>query len=307
MGYVVARVEVDGRAVSLSAPAKLLHQLWSTTSAGDHRSATPLVDLYLEAISAGRPAPSIAPRGIDRIRQNYEVVATIRRAGHIDKHAVTLEGLLSSSEEMTAAQAKREFLAESNVYFWECSPRPMIGSRVEDRPFDFVEVLAGHATIARLAGYKGLVVTVDEFEVEQTQTRFQTRLQHSRVQELLGILTKYFAGNLDYAPAPLAMFFATVGADDHEGDNAISAMVGDSPDGHHYLEPWSAHQRAELAERIHGVYCDAYGLSADFDIQPIQRVEEQLRRFGDADSGLVRAFIKRYVALLDVAYGPPAA
>jgi hypothetical protein len=161
-------------------------------------------------------------------------------------------------------------------------------------------VLAGHAKVAQLAGFKGLIVTVDEFEVEQVLTRNQ----YERVTELLQVLTEYFKDQLDYEPAPLGMFFATVGDDDHDGDQAISAMVGVSPDAHFYLEPWSLEERAELAERIHGVYCHAYAIDSPFDGALVDDVEHQLTVYGDEDSGLVRAFIKRYVARLDVVYGP---
>jgi hypothetical protein len=300
-GYVVARVEVDGRAVSLSAPAKLLHQLWTTTQLGDDRSATPLFDLYLRAVNKGRPAPSIAPRGIDRIQHNYEVVAAIRKAGHVDKHGTLLEALLSSSDEVVTSEVSRALRLERNPAYWNARPKPMIGSRVEDRPYDFVEVLAGHAVVAQLGGFKGLIVTVDEFEVE----RVLTRLQYQRVSDLLQILTDYFNDKLDYTGAPLGMFFATVGDDDHEGDEAISAMVGNSRDAHYYLESWSCEQRSELAERIYGVYCAAYGITSGYDSALADNVECQLSFYGDGDSGLVRAFIKSYVALLDVVFGPP--
>jgi len=178
----------------------------------------------------------------------------------------------------------------------------MIGSKPVDRPYDFVEVLAGHAVVAQLAGFAGLIVTVDEFEVEQVLTR----IQYERVSELLHVLGEYFGGRLDYSPSPLGIFFATVGNDGHEGDEAIASMVGASSDAHFHLEPWSREQRAELAERIHGVYCDAYGISPAFNCAGVDNVERQLSKFGDGESGIVRSFIKRYVALLDMDYGPPS-
>jgi hypothetical protein len=300
-GYIVARVEVDGRAVSLSAPAKLLHQLWSTTQMNDRRSSTPLVDLYTMAVKTGQSAPSIAPRGIDRIKHNYEVVAAIHRAGQVDKHGPLIEALLSSSDEVTAAGVTRALRLERHAAYWDVRPKPMIGSTVADRPYDFVEVLAGHAVLAKMSGFKGLIVTVDEFEVEQ----MLTRVQYERVNDLLQVLTAYFNDKLEYQAAPLGMFFATVGDDGHEGDQAIAAMVGVSPNARHDLESWSRAQRAELAERIFGVYCASYGITAEFDTALVDNVERQLFAYGVSDSGLVRAFIKRCVALLDAAHGPP--
>lgn len=64
----------------------------------------------------------------------------------------------------------------------------MIGNTVVDRPYDFVGSLAGNAIIAQLAGLRGLVVTIDEFEVEQSQLAL-SRLY--RVQQLLTAIHAY--------------------------------------------------------------------------------------------------------------------
>lgn len=301
-GYAVARVEVDGLNISLSSPPKLLNRLWATLVGTGLESFTPVLDLYLKAIDARKPTPSIAPRGIDRIKHNYEVVSMLRRAGHIEKHGPMMDGLLSSSEEVTAVQATRVFSAEPNLSFYEHSPKAMIGRRVEDRPYDFIEVLSGHATVAKLAGFEGLVLTIDEFEVEQNLTW----KAYDRVNDLLNLLTKYFGGELDYEAAPLSLFFATVGGKGHEGDAAIEAMLADSRDGYYYLSPWTETQRVQLAERLHGLYCQAYGENSAFLPAQVDQVERQIARYGDNDSGLIRAFIKRYVAALDSSLGPPA-
>lgn len=301
-GYVVARVEVDGRAVSLSAPAKLLHQLWSTTHWGEQVTTTPLLDLYMKAVEIGQRAPTVSRLGTERVRSNYEVVAALHRAGDVDKHGSLVDALLSSSDEFSSSDVFRVLRLERNSAYDFIRPKPMIGSKVEYRPYDFVEVLAGHALVAKLARFKGLIVTVDEFEVESILTRFQ----YQRVTDMLDVLTEYFNDKLSYNAAPLGMFFATVGDDDHEGDQAIGKMIGPEDDAHFYLEPWSLDRRHELAERIHGVYCAAYGIDLEFDRNVVIQVENQLNKFGDGDSGLVRAFIKRFVALLDSAHGPRA-
>ena len=302
-GYAVARVEVDGQTVSLSSPPKLLNRLWSTLGASDLESFTPVLDLYLKAIRQRMPAPTVAPRGIDRIQHNYEVVSIVEHAGKIETHRGLIEGLLTSSEEVTANQARAVLAAESSVRFYEFSPKAMIGKRVADRPYDFVEVLAGHAMVAQRAGYKGLVITVDEFEVE----RNLTPTQYARVDDLLHLLTTYFAGELEYELAPLALFFATVGGRGHEGDAAIDAMLAGAADGEYELTAWAAGQRSQLSERLHRLYCSAYADRSPFDPSVVDRVEGQLARYGDEDSGMIRAFIKRYVAALDSALGPPAA
>ncbi len=303
-GYVVARVEVDGQTVSLSNPARLLHHLWATTAAEDFQSSTPLLDLYLKAINAGRPSPSIVRSqwNIDRIKHNYEAVQTIKRAGHIDKYANLLESLLSSSDEITAAQARSRLVSEPNVSFGSYGPKPMIGNRVAERPSNFVEVLVGHAVIARLAGYMGLIITIDEFEVEG----MMSWTQYQRVTDLLDALTQYLRGDVvDYESAPFGLFFATVGDDLHEGDAAIRKMLGEDKGGYYHLQSWSPDQRSVLATRLHYLYCAAYGMKHEFDEAIVERIEDQLELSGYDDSGLIRAFIKRYIGTLDALYGPP--
>ena len=302
-GYVTAKAEVDGQMISLSSPPQLLHKLWATTEAAGFHSATPLLDLYLKAIESGRSSPSVAPRGIDRIKHNYEVVLTLKRAGQIDKHSDLLEAVLSSSGEVTVAEATRSLKAEPNVFFNHYAPKPMIGKRLADQPYDFVEVLAGHAVVAKLAGYKGLILTIDEFEVERA---LLSRTKYERVTDLLDVLTRYLRNDLEYEPAPLGLFFATVGDDQHEGDAAIWEMLGENKHGYYHLQTWSPNQRCDLASRLHRLYCAAYGLQRRFDGAIVERIEEQLELSGYDDSGLIRAFIKRYIGTLDALYGPPS-
>lgn len=301
--YVTARVEVDGQTISLSQPAKLLHQLWQSTDAGEGRTSTPLLDLYLKAIASGRLAPSIAPRGIDRIKNNYGVIATLKRSGCVDRFSADIESLLSSSDEITTPQLHRKIKMEANVNLGIWKPRPMIGTSVDDRPYDFVEVLAGHAVVAKLAGYRGLVITIDEFEVEEA---FLGR-SYARVEDLINVLTRYLRKELDYEPAPLSVFFATVGSSSHIGDGLIDRIVTLDPESTHELEPWPASQRQELARRLCDVYAAAYGFDLPFDSAIASRVESQLHQSDIDDSGMIRAFIKRYMAALDGTYGPPHA
>jgi hypothetical protein len=302
-GYVTARVEVDGQNVTLADPQRLLHRLWSTLEANGFYSSTPVFDLYLRAIANGKPAPSIAPRGLDRIKHNFEAVRELKQAGLADAHAGIMEALLSSSNEVTATQVRERIRAESGHSFYFYRPEMMIGRVVVNRPYDFIEVLAGHAVVAKLAGYRGLIVTIDEFEVEEMAL---TPTQYHRVAELLEVLGEYLRDKLDYAPAPLGVFFATVGDDDHPGDKFIADLAAESDQSTYNLKPWHLRELVGLSKRIHRLYAKAYAVDDLFSAGAAGSVAGSLEEDGHGESGMIRSFIKRYVAALDIAYGPPA-
>ncbi len=300
-GYVTARVEVDGRTVSLARPETFLNQLWGTVGALDWQSSTPLLDLYARAIDAGHAPPVVVPDGIDRVRDNYVVVEHVKRRGDLDAHSYVLDAILSSSTEFNAAEATRRVGGRVRTAEGRVALRRMLGNSVLDRPYDLVGALAGHALIARLAGYRGLVVTIDEFEVEQVPSP----ANFARVKQALAALTAYLQGQTEHHPAPLGLFFATVGEDEHGGDAVIRRMLNATGGENYALEPWPAAQRLELAARLHRLYCAAYALEHDFAADVAERLDEQFAADHLDDSLLIRAFIKRYVATLDALYGPP--
>lgn len=220
-GFVTARIEIDGKNISLSEPEKLLFNIWITISAPGFQSSTPLLDLYLKAIEAGHPPPSIAPKGIDRIKDNYRLIQIVKRAGHLDQYGYVIDAIISSNDEFTASQVAKEVCREPNINPFDVKVRRMIGLKVEDRPYDFIESLAGHAIIACLAGYKGLVITIDEFEIEH----LLPRSKFERIYNLVNALTEYFSGEMEHPIAPLALFIATVDQESHTGDIIVDNMV----------------------------------------------------------------------------------
>ena len=276
-------------------------------SAPGFDTATPVFDLYDARDRAGQPAPAIlaetddAPGPLDRVRQNYQVMRDLHGRGRTRCPRLCLDALLSSSTEFTAADVVRQIGARTKTRGGEVFLRRMLGNRVAERPHDLVAALAGHATVARLAGFRGLVATIDEFEVEQVPSR----ASYERVKANLRVLTAYLRGETDHRAAPLGLFFATVGEDEDGEDAAVGPMLAATGGGSYRLDPWPPALRRDLAERIGRLYAAAYGLDPTFDPALVARVEASLAHGGLDDSGLIRAFIKRYVAALDAGYGPP--
>jgi hypothetical protein len=303
-GYLTAHVEVDGQTVSLAEPEKLLNSLWGTLRGEYFRSSTPLLDLYVAAAQKWKSVPAVAPYGIDRTLHNFTVIKEAVRRDAIGDHGEALDAVLASSPTISAGAVNTQLRIAKVMRTGEVATmKRIIGGRVDERPYDFVEALAGHATMAERAGYRGIVLTIDEFEVDQS---LLTPAKQERLVHLLQVLHKYLMGKTDHRAAPLALFFATVGEDGHTGDGVVEQLIGDRPEAHYELHPWLLEEDLrDLAARIDRLYAAAYGLVEPIDDSLVARVEADLNAMGSGDSGLIRAFIKRYVGVLDVRYGPP--
>jgi len=299
-GYVTAHVQIDGKLVSLSDPKKLLEELWRTLSFDGGTSTTPLLDLYEKAINSGKRAPTTTSEPIDRIGDNYRMVQLLARSGQLRKYAADLDGVISCSADVRVSDLSTEISREPNINRFDVKIRPMIGRAITDRPRDLVQSLAGHATVAELAGFPGLVVTIDEFEIEHFEPK---RLE--RTVAAVVALNNYLAGASTYPPAPLGLFVASVGQAGHVGDRVLECIVKNTGGDLHYLRELTESDLQDLAGRIHQIYCRAYKVYEPLPADQMQAVLECARRSDKSDSGFIRTFIKGFVARCDAAFGPP--
>lgn len=300
-GYLTTSVEVDGSRVTLSDPERLLEALWGNLQFGDTRSATPLLDLYCKAIEEQFPAPRVAPHGIDRISDNYSTIRHVMKSHLLDEFGSDIDGVVSSRIGTVAAQVAKNLARHPAIDRYAISLRKMIGKKVDDRPYDFIESLAGHAMIAKLCGYRGLVITIDEFEVEYTGDT--KRLE--RVNGLLEVLKKYLKGELDHEPAPLAIFVASVGQEGHYGDEILTELCRVSGGEPFELRPMESKEYKLLGGKIHELYRSAYGIQAAPKYDIVQKAQDEIDLdYADQESGETRIFIKNLLSRCDAMYGP---
>ena len=290
-GYVTAHVALDGIGVTLADPERFLGSLWSGLRAEGFQSATPLLDLYRKAIDARHPAPNITPRNPDRIANNYLIIQKLKGKGRLENYEYLLDSIISSSGEYTATDANREIGSDLEG----CFLKRMIGTKVVDRSNDFVESLFGHAIISRMAGYRGLVVTIDEFEVQHNG------LHWDRVSTLIDTIVAYIKGDTAHTPAPITLFFATLGEEGHEGDAIIDFMIDECDGNYLQMRELEKKDLFEISKRIFFLYQTTYNIENNYDPQLAASAYEWV---GHA-SGRVRAFIKQYVSLLDETFRPP--
>lgn len=302
--YVTASVEVDGDGVSLSDPEGVLRQLWPTTTATDLECPTPIVDLNLRALDGARTQTLFALGAYERVSSNLQAVETLRNYGCLDRNVEEMEDFLGSGDANTASQLQTKLwldLSREGAHWQsdQCKPKRLIGLRLEERPRDFVNSLLGYAVLANRAGFTGLVITIDEFEIEH-------RLSPARERRLNQLIDAMAEGLGSEIRAPLSIFIATVGQEGHEGDDIVAELVSASRGETYVLREWTRASMRQLARKISTLYEQAYGVADAFDAKLMAATERALDDEDVADSGLVRAFIKRYVAALDTAYGPLA-
>ncbi|HNW79909.1 MAG TPA: DUF2791 family P-loop domain-containing protein [Methanoregulaceae archaeon] len=312
-GYLVGSVEVDGKEVSLSKPETFLFHLFSALEGKNLNRAMPIIDVYRKALKRGFNGPFVAKSGhIDRIHEMYNLIGILERYGYLDDLGYLLEDVLTCSEDITASEVKAILIDETKDRINRNDIRlyPLIGRAVIDRPNEFIEALVATALVGKLAGYQGLIVTVDECEVEEALLAGEN---YRRKEQIFDALSTYFSGISKYVPAPLTLYFASVPSSSSEGDDSIEIdhIVQESTGKTYTLAPfngWDPANNEQLAivERIHDIYKKCYGcdgVSAETLIQNLNTIMTDTDIY---DSGGIRFFMKRYISLLDSMYGPPS-
>jgi bacteriophage exclusion system BrxC/D-like protein len=298
-GYLTAHVEVDGQSVTLSDPEPLLQKLWATLRGTSFDSASPMIDLYTAAIARKPASPSLGADASNRIPGNYRSVGLFRTSGQFDGLGSEVDALLCSGDEVNARELNAQIGKEARLGVSQVKFQRVIPTAVMSRPAGLVEALFGHALVAQAAGFKGLVVTIDEFEVEHKLTRSRI----DRLATFVVLLSRYLTGAAAYTQGPLSIFVASVGQEHHVGDGLIEELIRMSGGARFELKKTTVDDREELASRIFALYGNAYELAEPFGLDDVRKAELEVGV--GADSGLIRAFVKRYVSLLDSRFGPP--
>lgn len=296
-GYVTAHVEINGKDVSLEDPESLSAHLWKTVDAKNVESETSLLEIYLQAIDSSGRCPAISPRDIDRTRDNFNTITLIKRKGLLDSYSHDYNALLSCSNEITANELQQRICREPNISRLIDQPkvRRLIGKAVDERAHDFIETLIGNAVVCQLAGFKGLVITIDEFEIQRLGTK------SNRVDAVITYLMNYLKGKTGHKAAPLSIFIASVGTDGHLGDKIIDAMIRECEGEFYSLKILEERDCIELGRKMFNLYRDVYNVKSLYDETRAKEIHKNIK----IDEGHVRKFIKYYIGYLDMKYGPP--
>ncbi|MFE3846108.1 BREX system ATP-binding domain-containing protein [Thermoplasmatota archaeon] len=321
--YIVGKVEVDGLNISLSNPKSFLHTLFNSVKANDHSIVLPLYNLYLKSINNGNQAPEIVAEWPDRTRIAYNLIKQLKKYRCLDQCDYLVDSVITCSDEMTASDAARAIKSEVR---YSINPRyiklyPLIGNKLVDRTKNFIEALIGVSLISKMAGYKGFIVTIDEYEVESSLLKGLK--MYYREEDLLEESIEYFSGNSEYPNAPLAIYFASVPIPEDEYidpldriakgfglTELVNTMVKKS-DGKTFeietFKGWNQNDNSQmnLIEKIHSIYQQAYSCESANIESILTLLNNQLDKVSLTESGGIRSLMKQYISILDKYYGPP--
>ena len=124
----------------------------------------------------------------------------------------------------------------------------------------------------------------------------------SRAADLFNLLKSYLMGKLDHREVPLELFFATASKGSH-GDQLVDELIEDCDGEYFNLHPFDHEDLRELAKAIFNLYSRAYGMVEPLNPELIDRALKSLQ----SQENMTREFIRRYLYVLDAAYGPPVA
>jgi hypothetical protein len=302
-GYVVAHTELNGQDVTFADPVKLLVSLWSNVELPNVDAVHPLWEIHKRALQRNPAGILARMAAFERIHSNLQTVETLKRCSLLDDYEEKLEGLLSGNLDIAPTYLRAELFREISDRDDRrtLTPMSLIGKAVDDRPEHFVEALLGYAALCQWAGFKGLVITLDEFETEYVG------LSDARLERIFGVFTtlaKLLKSANKAIHAPLAIFIASVGQGGTSQDPMLKVVASSERGESRALPAWDESSLMDLAKNLHSMYCDAYGISTSFRRAEAVSLVSSLK----ADEGVVqiRQFIRNYIAAHDQRYGPPA-
>ncbi len=309
-GYLIARTEVDGNKVSFSNPNTLLYSLWRNLEGNDLSEATPLLDLFCKAIHSSYDMPKTSSLDSDRIRKMYYLIKKLDGQGDLDNVRFLMNDLLSCNERINATEAKKILKEETRLSSWDVNNEvsPIVSSRIMERPYTFIESIIGTALLSKEAGYKGLIILIDEFEVEVPL--LGTNAQRDRFKDNLNMLVKYVTRKTNYPDTSLGIYFATAGKELDIGNKYIDDMVSGSRGSMYEIKPimdWDLDnpEIIKFVDSVYQIYQRAYPHIEDSDFDLIPSLNEIVQSEQVYESGGIRYFVKQYIGMLDKRYGPP--
>ena len=283
---------LDGEGVTLADPMTILEPV--------------LRSLCLPGESApsgvGRWLAELRRRGSgwDRRSRIAQAVFQMPVAAFDDPDVVeTLEDYLTTSLPVSHAKLKLRRLVRQPVQF-----PAMKAHRIAERAERFCELLRDWAEFCEAAGARGLVVVIDEVDVEYAATLWSVGRRRRR-QQLLHALNDLLG-----QPVPLVIAFGSAPATDEEAANDAARDLTERMSRIQQIDaprPDSAQMR-ELGRRLCGLYSRAYPKwVSGVDEGSIERaIDEHAKRYaegyGEPGDPAPRRFVRELLEWLDVAF-----
>lgn len=307
-GYLVASVEVNGVEITLAKPDTLIYSIFSNITGKDLSRPYSMVDLYQKAVVKKYTGPNVVTsyhRDKNRNKTNYELIKWIHEMGKIEEVDDLLQDLLTCNMEVTVTDIKQKLAERLSIPNMQINLSRIIGTTVEERPADFIVALISATLIAKRAGYKGILVTFDEWEV---QTLASTKRDRERVEALLNTIRSFFTK--EKIKAPIAFYIFNVPAEDSDVTDLLRTVAIESK-GTTYAVPtirsWDRNnlEIRNMFEKIHELYKKCYNCNGLSDEDLMDTIDYNIGLVDFSESGAIRQITKLLVSTLDQEYSPP--
>jgi hypothetical protein len=288
-GFAVSNTILDGRLYSLTDPLRLLESITTEMRFPGDAIPTGAASRLNRVKTQGRP--ELRSLGGERINK---IISEISEDLIDDGEAVgVLEDYMGLS--LTPAAAKERL---SKLGYRGLQLPPLRARAKDERGIRFVELLQDWAAFSVAAGAKGLLVILDELDVEYANTGRGS--DRTRRDELLAALAR-----AKKARSPLVVAFASApSGDENDPDNdAVADVIRKlNMDFHTTAAPIDKGRLLELGGRIYELYGKAYpGFPDKLDRTQQAAVCRQLiKRYNATLSPVPRRYIRSLLHCFDM-------
>lgn len=288
-GFAVSSTILDGCLYSLTDPLRLLESITTQMKFPGDPIPTGAASRLKRVKTQGKP--ELRSLGGERINK---IVSEISDSLIDDGEAVgILEDYMGMS--LTPSAAKERLF---NLGYRGLQLPPLRARAKDERGHRFVELVQDWAAYSVAAGAKGLLIILDELDVEYANTGWGT--DRTRRNELLSALSQ--AKN---SRSPLVVAFASApsGDEDDPDSDAVADVVSKlTMDVHAKAAPIKTSELLELGGRIYELYGKAYpGFNRKLDrTQQAVVCRQLIKRYNATLSPVPRRYIRTLLHCFDM-------
>ncbi|WP_373840041.1 BREX system ATP-binding domain-containing protein [Methanospirillum sp.] len=299
--FITLKTEIDGSNISFHDPMGLWSALMETIEVKNKvDSVHPVSILGTASKKSSSGFEQLINTGA--IYEAYTLYQSMAMKLHLERmnRVIPYFGALIAGDTKYTPTDLRKYIKQQSGLSNIPKITPIIRrSPVWERPNDFINGLAGLSFLAKMCGFNGIVITIDECEVNSHKL---TTNQKTQLKDTLLVLINYFRGKLEVPLAPIGLFIAN--ASDSRMD--LVHMIVKMGEGNcEYLKDWQTSDYSILAKKITMVYEKAYHLNNIYNPEDASTAIKKQEKTVIQD-GPVRKFIKDYISILDCKYGPSA-
>lgn len=296
MRFATSSVVMDGNAVSLAEPMQVMEEILSSFCFSGQDGADQLMDLVRKVVKEER-LPEIRLKGATTIAR---VLASIPREAFDDSEALSLlQDYFSLSLSASQAKAKMKQLG------YRVAALPTLRAfRVDQRAEAFCVLLKNWAQLASAMGAGGLLVLIDELDVEYASTAYNDKASFERRAKRRSLLSALSKLESDEDPLLVAFASAPAGpgvARHNDAVEDVHSVFGEGLRNLKVPEP-NESSLAELLRRLSAFYSEAYPDSKErINAGVVQKLfEGMLLRYRKSPAAVPRQFVRTALEALDL-------